>query len=69
VGYIIATAHGLDSDTSTFGYITGWAHGDVATVRAAAETVTTAARTIFTRLDEHNGTDADPQKYPTNNDV
>jgi len=69
VGYIIATAHGLNSDTSTFGYITGWAHGDVATVRAAAETVTTTARTILTRLDEHNGTDADPKKYPTNNDV
>ncbi len=67
VAYIIATANGLDSDASTFGYITGWAHGDVATVRAAAETVTTAARTILTRLDG-NGADTDPPKYPTNNE-
>jgi antirestriction protein ArdC len=53
VAYIISAAHGVTS-TSTFGYVTGWAHGEVSAVRATADTVTAAARTILNHLDDHS---------------
>ncbi len=40
-------AHGLDAGGYTFAYVAGWAAGDLAKVREAAETVTMAARTIL----------------------
>ncbi|MEJ5869338.1 ArdC-like ssDNA-binding domain-containing protein [Pseudokineococcus sp. 5B2Z-1] len=52
VAYVVATAHGIDCRTASFGYVAGWAGGDVAVVvRTAAETVTKAARRILAALD------------------
>lgn len=51
VAYVIAAAHGLDASGYTFAYVAGRAGGDVAKVKAAAETVTRAARTILTALE------------------
>ena len=51
VANVIAPANGLDASGYTFAYVAGWAGGDVAKVRAAAETVTRAARTILTALE------------------
>ncbi len=47
VAYVVAAAHGLDASGYTFAYVAGWAGGDLARVRQAAETVTKAARTIL----------------------
>jgi len=47
VAYVVAAAHGLDASGYTFAYLAGWAGGDPAMVRQAAETVTRAARTIL----------------------
>ena len=47
VAYVVAAAHGLDASGYTFAYVAGWAGTDLARVRQAAETVTTAARTIL----------------------
>jgi len=47
VAYVVAAAHGLDASGYTFAYVAGWAGGDPAKVRQAAETVTKAARTIL----------------------
>jgi len=60
----VATAHGINTDSSTFGYITGWAHGDTATVRAAAETVTTAARAILDAIDTTEENSNPPAQTP-----
>ncbi len=49
VAYVVAAAHGLDASCYTFAYVAGWAAGDPAKVRQAAETVTKAARTILGR--------------------
>ena len=51
VAYIIAAAHGLDASSYTFAYVAGWAGGDITKVRAAAETVTRASRTILAALE------------------
>lgn len=53
VAYVIATAHGINSKEASFGYVAHWAKGDTTTVRAAAQTVTTAARRILAALDDH----------------
>jgi len=47
VAYVVSAAHGLDASGYSFAYVAGWAGGDPATVRQAAETVTKAARTIL----------------------
>ena len=47
VAYVVAAAHGLDASGYTFAYVAGWAGTDLTCVRQAAETVTTAARTIL----------------------
>jgi len=44
---VVAAADGLDTSGYTFAYVAGWAGGDLSVVRQAAETVTTAARTIL----------------------
>jgi len=49
VAYVVAAAYGLDASGYTFAYLAGWAGGDPAMVRQAAETVTRAARTILGR--------------------
>jgi len=51
VAYVIAAAHGLDASGYTFAYVAGWAGGDITKVKAAAETVTRAARTILAALE------------------
>lgn len=61
VAYVIATAHGIDASAASFGYVAQWAGGDVAVVRAAAETVTKAARRILTALDDTTGVEAEPE--------
>jgi len=57
VAYVVAAAHGLDASGYTFAYVAGWAGGDPATVRQAAETVTRAARTILGRCSSTSSTD------------
>ncbi len=58
IAYVVTAAHGVDTSGSTFGYVTGWAHGDPEAVRAAATTVTQTARRILDHLnpteDPHN---------------
>ena len=51
VAYIVTAWAGLDAGAYTVPYVAGWAGGDVARVKAAAETVTRAARTILTTLE------------------
>ena len=51
VAYVVTAAAGLDTSGYTFAYVAGWAGGDVAKVRQAADTVTKAARTILGHLD------------------
>jgi antirestriction protein ArdC len=60
VAYIVAAAHGLDASGYTFAYVAGWAGGDPAKVRAAAETVTRVARSVLRALDP--GEEPDPDQ-------
>ena len=60
VACVVTAAAGLDASGYTLPYVATWAGGEVATVRAAAETVTKTARTILARLphaDEHPRSD------------
>ena len=59
IAYVVCAAHGLVTDSYSFGYIAGWSGGDVDKVRAAATTVVKAARTILAALDP---TDPDPEQ-------
>jgi hypothetical protein len=52
VAYIVTAWAGLDSGAYTVRYVAAWAGGDTAVVRAAATTVTTAARRILDHLDD-----------------
>ncbi len=54
----MAAAHGLDAGGYTFAYVAGWAGGNLARVRQAAETVTKAARTILGRCSANTTTAA-----------
>ncbi len=56
---VVAAAHGLDASGYAFAYLAGWAGGDPAKVRQAAETVTRAARTILGRCSADTATDPD----------
>ncbi len=56
---VVAAARGLDSSGYTFAYLAGWAGGDPAKVRQAAETVTKAARTILGHCSADSGTAPD----------
>jgi len=51
VAYVVTAAAGMDASGYTFAYVAHWAGGELSTVRQAAETVTTAARTILRHLD------------------
>jgi antirestriction protein ArdC len=62
VAYIVSAAHHLDTSAYTFAYIGGWTGGDVDKVRAAAETVTKAARTILAALDPRDPEPAEPAR-------
>ncbi len=57
VAYVVAAAHGLGASGYTFAYVAGWAGGDLARVRQAAETVTKAARTILAGCSSASGAD------------
>ncbi len=59
VAYVVAAARGLDASGYTFAYVAGWAGGDLAKVRQAAETVTAAARTILGRCNTDSTTGSD----------
>lgn len=59
VAYVVAAAHGLDASGYSFAYLAGWAGGDPAKVRQAAETVTKAARTILGRCSADTATGSD----------
>ncbi len=59
VAYVVAAAHGLDAGGYTFAYLAGWAGGDPAMVRQAAETVTRAARTILGRCSSDTAAGSD----------
>jgi hypothetical protein len=51
VAYIVTAWAGLDSGAYTVPYVAAWSAGDTALVRAAAVTVTAAARRILDHLD------------------
>ncbi|MDP9460199.1 MAG: ArdC-like ssDNA-binding domain-containing protein, partial [Actinomycetota bacterium] len=51
VAYIITAWAGLDSAAYTVPYVAGWSAGDIDVARAAATTVTAAARRILDHLD------------------
>lgn len=55
VAYVVSAAAGLDASGYTFAYIVGWSGGNVDAVRAAAETVTSAARRIVEQLGTTKG--------------
>jgi hypothetical protein len=52
VAYIVTAWAGLDSGAYTVPYVAAWSAGDTAVVRAAATTVTAAARRILDHLDD-----------------
>ncbi len=49
---MVTAATGLDASGYTFAYVAGWAGGNVEAVRAAAETVTSAARRMLNELED-----------------
>ena len=52
VAYIVATALGVEAaEPYSATYLAGWANGDTGKVRAAADRVTTTARTLLATLD------------------
>lgn len=51
MAYIVCAARDVATAAYSFGYIAGWAGGDVDKVRAAADTVIRAARTILNALE------------------
>jgi len=52
VAYIVATALGVEAaEPYSATYLAGWANGDTGKVRAAADRVTTTARTLLAALD------------------
>ena len=53
--YVVAAAHGLDASGHTFACVAGRAGTDLGCVGQAAETVTTAARTIPARCRTASG--------------
>lgn len=52
IAYIVATALGVEAaEPYSATYLAGWANGDTSKVRAAADRVTTTARTLLAALD------------------
>ncbi|MGY2074839.1 ArdC-like ssDNA-binding domain-containing protein [Blastococcus sp. SYSU DS0828] len=60
VAYIVTAWAGLDSGAYTVPYVAAWSAGDVDVVRAAAATVTAAARRILDHLDDAESTQTPP---------
>ncbi|MGY1914198.1 ArdC-like ssDNA-binding domain-containing protein [Blastococcus sp. HT6-30] len=60
VAYIVTAWAGLDAGAYTVPYVAAWAAGDVDVVRAAAATVTAAARRILDHLDGAEGAEDTP---------
>ena len=52
VAYIVAGVLGLDTSSKSIGYIAGWTHGDVVTVKNTATRVLATARTILDGITE-----------------
>ena len=52
VAYIVAGVLGMDTAVNSIGYIAGWSLGDLDTVRATAEHVLAAVRTILDGITE-----------------
>lgn len=50
VAYVVAGMHGLDTSAYTFGYVTGWAGGDPAAIKATAARVQEAAHALLDAL-------------------
>jgi hypothetical protein len=60
VAYIVTAWAGLDAGAYTVPYVAAWSAGDTDIVRAAAATVTAAARRILDHLDDAEGTETPP---------
>ncbi len=60
VAYIVTAWAGLDAGAYTVPYVAAWSAGDVDAIRAAATTVTAAARRILDALDRAADTTPDP---------
>lgn len=65
VAYIVTAWAGLDSGVYTVPYVAGWSAGDTAVVRAAAATVTAAARRVLDHLDGAESTQEPPAERET----
>jgi len=50
VAYLVCAQAGLDASDYSFGYVAGWAGGDLDAIRATAQRVTTCAHGIAERL-------------------
>lgn len=69
VAFVVCTAAGLDTGPAATPYVARWANGDLAVVRASAERVLAAARTVVDRLAADTGALADvtaaaPEREP-----
>lgn len=51
VAYLVCAHAGLDASDYSFGYVAGWASGDLDAIRATAERVTTCSHAVIERLD------------------
>ncbi|MDK3258946.1 ArdC-like ssDNA-binding domain-containing protein [Blastococcus capsensis] len=60
VAYIVTAWAGLDAGAYTVPYVAAWSAGDTDVVRAAAATVTAAARRILDHLDRAEATETPP---------
>ena len=60
VAYIVTAWAGLDASAYTVPYVAAWSAGDTDIVRAAAATVTAAARRILDHLDGAGGSENPP---------
>lgn len=54
IAYVVAHAHGLDTEGYSAPYVAGWSAGDPEVIRAAATAVHRAAGTILAGLDSHS---------------
>lgn len=59
VAYVVCQAAGLVTDDYSLPYVAGWAGGDIAVVRDAADRVVGTARTVLDRLAADTGALAD----------
>ena len=50
MAYVVTAAQGLGAGAYTFGYVAGWAGGDVGTVRSSGERGVGVARRVLAAL-------------------